>query len=100
MFSTICISTTSAKPCRRYAYLQKLKRGGTTPSLAGVPMTKPDILTPLQKTCLTTLFSDAWFRRYFYLTGGTALAAFYLYHRLSDDLDFFCHDIDLKAIPP
>src|SRR5262249_5228082 len=25
----------------------------------------------------------------FYLTGGTALAAFYLNHRVSDDLDFF-----------
>jgi hypothetical protein len=25
----------------------------------------------------------------FYLTGGTALARFYLYHRYSDDLDFF-----------
>jgi predicted nucleotidyltransferase component of viral defense system len=25
----------------------------------------------------------------FYMTGGTALAAFYLQHRLSDDLDFF-----------
>ncbi|MDO8676419.1 MAG: hypothetical protein Q7K16_02080 [Candidatus Azambacteria bacterium] len=24
----------------------------------------------------------------FYLTGGTALAAYYLYHRLSDDLVF------------
>lgn len=28
----------------------------------------------------------------FYLTGGTALAAFYLKHRLSDDLDFFSPD--------
>ncbi|MCZ7666433.1 MAG: nucleotidyl transferase AbiEii/AbiGii toxin family protein [Chloroflexi bacterium] len=32
----------------------------------------------------------------FYLTGGTALAAFYLQHRFSEDLDFFygrsqCH---------
>lgn len=25
----------------------------------------------------------------FYLTGGTALAGFYLHHRISDDLDFF-----------
>src|SRR3989344_2661201 len=25
----------------------------------------------------------------FYLTGGTALAGYYLYHRISDDLDFF-----------
>lgn len=28
----------------------------------------------------------------FYITGGTALAAFYLQHRLSDDLDFFTED--------
>lgn len=28
----------------------------------------------------------------FYLTGGTALAAYYLHHRLSDDLDFFSFD--------
>lgn len=31
----------------------------------------------------------------FYLTGGTALASFYLHHRISDDLDFFSfEDID------
>lgn len=28
----------------------------------------------------------------FYLTGGTALSAFYLQHRLSEDLDFFSED--------
>ena len=28
----------------------------------------------------------------FYLTGGTALAAYYLRHRLSEDLDFFCFE--------
>lgn len=28
----------------------------------------------------------------FYLTGGTALAEFYLKHRLSEDLDFFCEN--------
>lgn len=27
--------------------------------------------------------------RWYYLTGGTALAEFYLHHRLSEDLDFF-----------
>ena len=31
----------------------------------------------------------------FYLSGGTALAGYYLYHRISDDLDFFSYkDID------
>lgn len=28
----------------------------------------------------------------FYLTGGTALSRYYLHHRYSEDLDFFCHD--------
>ncbi len=28
----------------------------------------------------------------FYLTGGTALSRYYLNHRYSEDLDFFCHD--------
>ena len=55
------------------------------------------VLTPLQGRVLKLLFSDAWFRRYFYLTGGTALSAFYLRHRLSDDLDFFTHQPDLGA---
>ena len=32
----------------------------------------------------------------FYLSGGTALAAFYLFHRESDDLDFFTfYDVDV-----
>ncbi len=60
---------------------------------------KTEILTPLQKELLSALFSDPWFRRYFYLTGGTALSAFYLYHRLSDDLDFFSHDTELAPVP-
>ena len=31
----------------------------------------------------------------FYLSGGTALAGYYLYHRVSDDLDLFSYeDID------
>src|SRR3990167_3078434 len=65
----------------------------------GAPMDKKNILMPLQKQCLDFLFSNKWFRRYFYLTGGTALAAFYLYHRYSDDLDFFSHEIDFTAVP-
>lgn len=58
-----------------------------------------DILTPLQRSFLKKIFSDEWFRRYFYLTGGTALAGFHLYHRYSEDLDFFCHLSDLAPIP-
>ena len=34
----------------------------------------------------------------FYLTGGTALAAFYLYHRVSEDMDFFT-DAEEKMAP-
>lgn len=44
------------------------------------------------------LFTDPWFRRHFYLTGGTALAAFHLFHRYSDDLDFFSHGVDLTPV--
>jgi predicted nucleotidyltransferase component of viral defense system len=33
-------------------------------------------------------------RRAFVLTGGTALASFYLGHRRSDDLDFFARDVE------
>jgi len=32
--------------------------------------------------------------KYLYLTGGTALARFYLNHRLSEDLDFFIQVLD------
>ena len=41
-----------------------------------------------QKT-LIKLFSVSPLVKKFYLTGGTALGAFYLHHRLSIDLDFF-----------
>jgi hypothetical protein len=57
-----------------------------------------DILTPLQKNVLTALYREGWFREHFYLTGGTALAAVYLQHRFSDDLDFFSHEVSLDAI--
>jgi hypothetical protein len=56
------------------------------------------ILTPLQQQVLEHLFADEWFRRYFYLTGGTALSAFYLGHRYSDDLDLFTHQQDLVPV--
>jgi predicted nucleotidyltransferase component of viral defense system len=50
----------------------------------------PDsILTSLQHRVLTSLFQNGLAERGFYLTGGTALAEFYLHHRYSDDLDFF-----------
>lgn len=46
------------------------------------------ILYPHQKTLLKLFFSTP-FAKSFFLTGGTALAAFYLDHRESQDLDFF-----------
>ncbi|MDZ7292671.1 MAG: nucleotidyl transferase AbiEii/AbiGii toxin family protein [candidate division KSB1 bacterium] len=49
----------------------------------------PTILTPLQNSFLTEFFH---LTQDFYLTGGTALSAFYLQHRYSIDLDLFTHD--------
>lgn len=50
-----------------------------------------NILTPFQKQLLKTIGNSA-LAPSFYLTGGTALAAFYLQHRFSEDLDFFSAD--------
>jgi len=44
------------------------------------------ILTPLQRDFLEHFFKQT---QDFFLTGGTALAAFYLLHRRSEDLDLF-----------
>ena len=46
------------------------------------------LLTPIQTACLA-VFATLPDQTHFYLTGGTALAEFYLGHRLSFDLDFF-----------
>lgn len=46
------------------------------------------ILTEEQKNLLVYFRASPLCER-FYLTGGTALSAFYLGHRLSEDLDFF-----------
>ncbi len=48
-------------------------------------------LTPQQKTFLDSFFAHQ-IGRSFFLTGGTALAAFYLRHRVSIDLDLFTLD--------
>lgn len=47
-----------------------------------------EIITPLQEVILKS-FGQAVDSNHFYLTGGTALAYFYLKHRRSNDLDFF-----------
>jgi hypothetical protein len=49
----------------------------------------PDRLTPLQRELLLAFFER---ERGFFLTGGAALAGFYLHHRQTTDLDFFTHD--------
>lgn len=48
-------------------------------------------LTPLQATLLTRFFATDT-GQLFFLTGGTALAAYHLQHRLSVDLDLFTLD--------
>jgi hypothetical protein len=47
-----------------------------------------EVLRPAQKHLLSA-FARSRLAGSFYLSGGTALAAFHLGHRLSDDLDFF-----------
>ena len=48
-------------------------------------------LTPLQASVIESFFATAAGQQ-FYLTGGTALAAFHLHHRTSIDLDLFTLD--------
>jgi len=61
------------------------------------------VLTPLQTRVLLALFENGLGDRGYYLTGGTALAEFYLQHRYSDDLDIFTrktdpHEEELKMV--
>lgn len=49
------------------------------------------ILTKIQRRVLDILGHAKGFER-FYFTGGTALAEYYLRHRLSEDLDFFSEE--------
>lgn len=56
------------------------------------------ILTSFQQKALR-IFEKTSLSKKFYLSGGTALAEFYLHHRLSEDLDFFTQEeIDLKDL--
>ena len=52
-------------------------------------MSTSSILSENQKKLLNLLSKEPSICANFYLTGGTALAEFYLHHRLSEDLDFF-----------
>ncbi len=58
-----------------------------------------EILSPLQRQTLAAI-GQTPLGRSFYLTGGTALAAFYLQHRYSVDLDFFTADPTAVARTP
>jgi len=48
-----------------------------------------NLLTPAQNKILELAKSDRQITKWFYFTGGTALAVYYLHHRYSEDLDFF-----------
>lgn len=62
-------------------------------------MVNKTILTTNQKILLDEIGKNKSFVRAFYLGGGTALAEFYLKHRLSEDLDFFSqHEFDPFSI--
>lgn len=57
------------------------------------------ILTKKQRVLLEKIGANDMLTRAFYLTGGTALAAFYLGHRYSEDLDFFStEEYDVLAL--
>ncbi len=52
---------------------------------------KQPLLTIAQKSVIKAVSIEPNLRG-FYLSGGTALSAYYFKHRISDDLDFFCFD--------
>lgn len=49
------------------------------------------VLTSAQKKAIAAVGAESNLAD-FYLSGGTALAVYYLNHRFSDDLDFFCFE--------
>jgi predicted nucleotidyltransferase component of viral defense system len=64
-----------------------------------MPDPNKDILTATQIAFLKAIGKEPFFKKNFYLTGGTALAGFYLQHRYSEDLDFFsAEEIDMLPI--
>lgn len=57
------------------------------------------ILTNEQIGLLKALGMSDFVVQNFYLSGGTALAAYYLHHRFSEDLDFFSeHEFDMLSL--
>jgi hypothetical protein len=65
-----------------------------------MPNPQNPILTTFQIELLNRLGKSP-LREAFFLTGGTALAACYLHHRLSEDLDFFTGEPGrIRQVPP
>lgn len=59
-----------------------------------------ELLTPLQRKLLRAI-GESPLRDEFFLTGGTALAALYLHHRYSLDLDLFTENpTAIAQVPP
>lgn len=60
------------------------------------------ILTPEQDHFLEFAGTSKYIHEHFYFTGGTPLAAFYLQHRLSEDIDLFIEEteVPLRFITP
>lgn len=57
------------------------------------------ILTSRQEEFLSLFGAEKQFAALFYFTGGTPLSAFYLFHRLSEDIDLFSEDeINILAV--
>jgi len=62
-------------------------------------MVEKSILSKNQKDILAIISKEKLICDNFYLTGGTALAEFYLHHRLSEDLDFFAeNEFEAQAV--
>ncbi len=62
-------------------------------------MPKPNILTSSQKLFLKLFSHNSEIKKNFYLTGGTALSAYCIPYRFSEDLDFFSEkEIDTESI--
>jgi predicted nucleotidyltransferase component of viral defense system len=58
-----------------------------------------EILTERQIALLKEIGHQPFLTQNFYLSGGTALAGFYLFHRYSEDLDFFSeNEVDPSQI--
>lgn len=57
------------------------------------------ILTERQESVLKLIGAHKEITAFFYLSGGTTLAGFYLFHRYSEDLDFFSEsEFDVRGI--